>query len=153
MSEGIIMSYKQIIYHIVFGTKSRCATLTTVNIKELYLYIGGIIKRKECNLYKINGMSDHIHILSDLNPILCLSDFIKEIKRGSSLWMKESGKFINFDGWADGYCALTYAYSDKDIVEQYIAKQQEHHQKISFRDEFISLLKENHIEFDEKYIV
>ncbi|MDR3049846.1 MAG: IS200/IS605 family transposase [Elusimicrobiota bacterium] len=147
------MSYKQILYHIVFGTKSHRRVLTDINIKELYLYIGGIIKNKGCNLYKINGMPDHIHILSDLNPMLSLSDFIKEIKRCSSIWIKESRKFINFDGWADGYCALTYAYSDKDIVEQYIANQQEHHKKTSFRDEFIALLKENHIEFDEKYII
>ena len=100
-------TYRQLFYHIVFATKNRKPTLTTTGQEELYKYIWGITKNKHCMLYRINGMEDHIHILSDIHPSICLSDYIKEIKVASSLWMKESGKFPLFMGWQDGYGKLS----------------------------------------------
>ena len=93
----------QIFYQLVFGTKNRKPTITKAHDEELYKYIGGIIKNKNCKLYRINGIEDHIHILSDLHPTVCLSDYVKDIKVASSLWMKESGMFPAFESWQDGY--------------------------------------------------
>lgn len=145
-------SYRQIFYHIVFSTYKRKNTLPAEHHEELYQYIWGIIKNRKCVLYRINGTENHIHILSDLHPTVCLSDFIKEIKTASNKWMKQSGKFPAFEHWAEGSCALTYSNRDKDMIINYIKKQKAHHAKVNFEDEYRSLLRENGIDWDEKYI-
>jgi len=145
-------SFRQILYHIVFCTHDRKATLPIEHHEELYKYIWGIIKNRNGFLYRINGTENHIHILSDLHPTVALADFIKEIKTVSNTWMKSSGKFQNFSSWAAGYAALTYAYRDKEMIINYIKNQKEHHKKVSFEDELRALLEEHGIEWDEKYI-
>lgn len=146
------MSYKQILYHIVFGTYRQRDTLPPEHHEELYRYICGIIEKRNCVLYRINGIENHIHILSDLHPSVCLADFIKDIKTGSNFWMKNSGKFPDFEAWAKGYCALTYTYRDKELIVNYIKKQKEHHKKQNFEDEYKQLLDEHGIEWNEKYL-
>jgi len=122
-------SYRQIYYHIVFGTKNHRTTLTEDSCDELYKYISGIIRNKKCTLYRINGSIDHIHIMSDLHPSVALADYIKEIKVSSSIWLKTQGKFLNFDGWAEGYAAITVSHNDRNSVIEYIKNQKEHHKK------------------------
>src|SRR5688500_1912186 len=102
-------SHRQIIYQVVFGTKNRESVIPEDYCEELYGYIGGIIKNKNCKQHRINGVKDHIHILSYLHPSISLSDYIKDIKVASSMWMKGDGKFPDFRSWQDGYAALTYS--------------------------------------------
>jgi putative transposase len=146
-------TYRQIFYQIVFGTKNRQPTIANAHQEELYKYIGGIVKNKNCKLYRINGIEDHIHIFSDLHPSVCLSDYVKDIKVASNLWMKESGKFPAFESWQDGYGSFTYSIREKDMIIEYIKNQKKHHQSETFYDEFKRLLIENGIEFDEKYLL
>lgn len=73
------MSYRQIIYQIVFATKNREKTITNEHCDELYKYIWGVIKKRNGTLFRINGIEDHIHILSDLHPSISLADYVKEI--------------------------------------------------------------------------
>jgi REP element-mobilizing transposase RayT len=127
-------------------------TLSLEHYEELFKYIWGIIKNRQCKLYRINGTENHIHILSDLHPSVALADFVKDVKGGASRWMKESRQFISFSGWSSGYCALTYSYQEKDAIIEYIKNQKEHHKNISFEDEYRKHLKESGIEFDERYI-
>ncbi len=145
-------SYRQILYHIVFCTYKRENTIPEKYQEDLYKYIWGVIKNRNGVLYRINGMENHIHILSDLHPTIALSDFIKEIKTASNKWMKENGNFPCFSSWAEGYCALTYSIRNKDMIVNYIRNQKEHHQTVSFEDEYRKLLRENGIEWDERYI-
>ncbi len=146
-------TYRQIFYQIVFGTKNRQPTIANAHHEELYKYIGGIIKNKNCKLYRINGMEEHIHIMSDLHPSTCLSDYVKDIKIASSIWMKESGTFPHFESWQEGYGAFTYSIREKDMIIDYIKNQKEHHRSEKFYDEYKRLLVENGIEFDEKYLL
>jgi len=146
-------TFRQIYYQIVFGTKNRKPTIACAYEKELFQYIHGIIKNKRCKLYRINGMEDHLHIMSDLHPTVCLSDYIKDIKVASNTWMKESGKFQAFEGWQEGYAAFTYSIKEKDTIINYIKNQKGHHQAETFYNEFKRLLIENGIEFDEKYLL
>ena len=146
-------SYRQIFYHIIFGTKYRKETIDETNCTELYQYISGIIKNKNCKLYRINGVEDHIHIFSDLHPSNCLSDYIKDIKVASSIWMKASGKFPKFESWQEGYGAFTYSTKERDRIINYVKNQKEHHRKETFYDELKRLLIKNGIEFDEKYLL
>jgi REP element-mobilizing transposase RayT len=100
-------SYRQILYHLVFRTKDSQKTLIQEHSRELYAYLMGFIRNKNCFLYRINGMEDHLHILCDLHPTIALADYMRDIKTSSSIWLKQSGKFSDFKGWADGYAALT----------------------------------------------
>ena len=109
-----------------------------------------MIKKKNCKLYWINGIEDHIHIFSDLHPTVSLSDYIKDIKVASSTWMKASNNFSKFEAWQEGYGAFTYSIKEKDMVISYVKNQKEHHKTETFYDEFRRLLTENGIEFDEK---
>ncbi|GAA4402874.1 IS200/IS605 family transposase [Nibrella viscosa] len=146
------MSYRQILYQIVFGTRHRKPTINETHCADLYNYIWGVIKNKKCKLFRINGVEDHIHILCDLHPTVALADLVKDIKVGSSLWMKESGLFPAFEGWADGYGAFTYSVRERDAVINYIKNQKVHHQQVSFADEYKALLDEFGIAYEEEYL-
>ena len=95
-------TFRQIYYQIVFSTKDREFTITEAHEEELYKYIWGIVNNFKCKLYRVNSLPDHIHIFSDLHPSVSLSDYVKNIKVASNIWMKESGYFKHFSGWQDG---------------------------------------------------
>ena len=145
-------SYRQILYHIVFCTYNRENTIPLEQQEALYKYIWGIITNRKGVVYQINGMENHIHILSDLHPTVALADFIKEIKTASNFWMKQTGKYPEFIHWSEGYCALTYTYRDKAMIVNYIKNQKKHHRHVAFEEEYRDLLEENGVEFDEQYI-
>lgn len=145
-------TFRQIYYQIVFSTKNRKPVLLEEHEAELYKYIWGIVKNKNCKLYRINGMPDHIHLLIDLHPTVSLSDLVKDIKVASNIWMKQSNLFPDFEEWQSGYGAFTYSKKDLETVTNYIKNQKEHHKHESFEDEYKNLLKFHGIEFDEKYL-
>ena len=65
-------SYRQHLYHIVFRTKDSLPTIRQDHVNELYSYITGIIKHKNSHLYRINGVENHLHILTDCwQTVLC----------------------------------------------------------------------------------
>lgn len=146
-------TYTQILYQIVFGTKNNEKTMIESSQEILYKYIWGILKNKKCHLYRINGMEDHIHIVTHLHPTVALAYLIKDIKIASSEYIKSENIFPNFNGWQDGYGAFTYSISAKNNLIEYVKNQKEHHRKVSFRDEYKELLREHQIEFDEKYLL
>ena len=96
-------------------------------------------------------MEDHLHILCDLHPTIALAEYMRDIKTSSSIWIKQSEKFPQFQGWAEGYAALTYSWKDKERIVNYIKNQQEHHKKESFEDELKRLLMEQGIEINYKF--
>ena len=144
-------SYCQILYHLIFRTKDSRKSLNQAHSRELYAYILGFIKNKNCFLYRINGVEDHIHILSDLHPTIALSDLLRDLKTSTSIWLKQSGKFSSFEGWADGYAALTYAWKDKDMLINYIKNQQEHHKNETFEAELRRILEEQGVVVDDRF--
>jgi len=145
-------TYTQIIYQIVFSTKNRKMTLTASKRDELYKYISGIFQNKKCHLYRIGGVEDHIHILFHLHPTIALSELVKDIKMASSDFIKRNQVFIGFNGWQEGYGAFTYSIKEKDILIEYIKNQEEHHRKNGFKEEYLKLLNQNEINYDEKYV-
>jgi putative transposase len=145
-------TYRQILYQIVFATKYREHTIPEAHCTDLYKYIWGILNENNCKLYRINGISDHIHIACDLHPTIALSNLVKDIKLSSSDWMKERSDFKTFNGWGDGYGAFTYSAKDKPNLIEYIKNQKEHHKKITFIDEYKLILQEQGIEYDERFL-
>jgi REP element-mobilizing transposase RayT len=146
-------SYRQIIYHVIYGTKDRIKSIPNEHSPELYKYIWGIIKNHNSHLYRINGAEEHIHILSDLHPSISLENYIKDIKVASSFWLKSNKHFPVFKGWAEGYAAITISIKEKDKVLEYIKNQKEHHKTVSFVEEYKKFLIDNGIEYNEKYLI
>ncbi len=144
-------SYHQLMYHIVIRTKDNRRTIDTNQSRHLFAYIGGIIKNKNCHLYRINGIEDHLHILTDIHPSIALADFIRDLKVSTSMWMKNCGFFPSFEGWSEKYGAFTCSYLDAGKIIEYIKNQQEHHKEVTFLDEYRRLLIESGISIEEKY--
>jgi REP element-mobilizing transposase RayT len=145
-------TYKQLLYQIVFTTFDVRPVLHKEHRPELFKYMWGILKNKKCHLYRINGVEDHIHIVTHIHPSVPISGLVKDIKLASNRMIKDKRLFENFQGWQEGYGIFTYSYSAKDTLIQYVKNQEEHHKKISFMEEYKSLLKENGVEFDPKYL-
>lgn len=135
-------TYAQIYYHIVFSTKERRPTLRADRRQDLFRYMWGILKNRECHLYRINGADDHVHILTSLHPMVSLANLVKEIKTSSSTWIKDSAVFPMFSYWQDGYGAFTHSRGQIDGLIEYIKGQEEHHHRVTFAEEFRKLLVE-----------
>ena len=144
-------SYRQLLYHLVFRTKDSLPVINQENAGHLYAYITGIIKNKNCHLYRINGVQNHLHILTDLHPSIALADFIREIKVSSSLWMKSGDLFPGFRGWAEGYGSFTCSYMDMGRLIDYVSNQKVHHIKRTFEEEYRNLLLESGVRIDERF--
>ena len=119
---------------------------------RLFDYIGGTIRGLGGIALAINGMSEHVHVLAKLRPDKAVSAVLRDLKANASGWMHKIFPELEDFSWQNGYGAFTVSASQIEKVKQYIANQEQHHQKRSFRDEFIALLKANEIEFDEKYL-
>ena len=144
-------SYRQHLYHIVFTTKHNLDTIKQDHVNELYAYITGIIKNKNSHLYRINGIENHVHILTDIHPSIASADFVRDIKASSSFWIKNTILFSSFIGWEEGYGSFTCSYRDLNMLIEYIKNQQDHHKTVTFEDEYRRLLLEAGITPDERY--
>ena len=148
------MAYQSLLYHVVIRTHCSQRTITETFEKELYGYIYGFLKDKKVHVYRIGGMSDHIHILMSIPPTLAVSDLIRDMKRSASLYLRgERHKFPYFERWSESYAVFTYAYRDLEMIRNYIKNQKEHHKKVSLADELRQLLKGAGIDYDEKYFL
>ena len=145
-------TYTQILYQLVFRTKNGEPTLLEPNRERLFKFIWGILKEKKCHLYRMGGVEDHLHIVTHIHPTIAVADLIKDINLGSTYLVKSEKIFPAFNGWQEGYGAFTYSISAKDNLIEYVKNQIEHHKKVSFREEYIALLKEHGIDFNEKYL-
>jgi len=145
-------TYTQITIHIVFAVKYRERIIKKKHRAELYKYISGIITNKKHKLLAINGVADHIHILLGLNPAVALSDIVRDIKNNSSKFINEKRWMPGHFQWQEGYGGFSYSRSQRPDVIKYIENQEKHHKENSFRKEYLSILDQFEIDFDEQYI-
>jgi len=145
-------SLSKILLHIVFSTKKRQRWLHTEICQELYSYISKILENNMCLSYQIGGTSDHIHILCRLGKTISVSKLIEEIKKSTSKWIKTKDVTFADFYWQSGYGIFSVGSADFDVIKSYIANQEEHHRKLTFRDEFVSLLQKNNVAYQEQYL-
>ena len=145
-------TYSQIYIHFVFAVQSRDALIDAQWRESLYQYIGGIVRKRNQHAVAIGGIHDHVHLLVSMNPTISPSDLIADVKRTTSKWINENHLVLGRFAWQEGFGAFSYAKSQIDNVIRYIQNQEEHHRKITFREEYIDFLKAFGVEFDEKYI-
>jgi REP element-mobilizing transposase RayT len=145
-------TYSQIYIQIVFSVKGRQNLIHNKWKDELHKYICGIINAKEQKAYAIGGVSDHIHILISMKPDISISNLVRDIKANSSKWINENDYVNGKFQWQQGFGAFSYAKSELDNVIKYINNQEKHHQKQTFKDEYLELLQKFDVEFYEKYL-
>jgi putative transposase len=145
-------SFVQMYTHIVFHTKNNVELIHEEVEKELYSYLGGILKNyKSCPL-QIGGTPDHVHLLCTLPKTIALADLVEEIKKSSSKWIKTKGIHYQNFYWQDGYGGFSVSSSGVEAVKKYITDQKEHHRKISVIDEYKKLLDEYGIPYEDRYL-
>src|SRR5258706_9063542 len=145
-------TFTNLLVHVVFSTKDRVPTLDSELKKRLFPYIGGIIRELGSTALLINGPADHVHILALLPAKAAVSDILAKVKANSSGWVHREFPEKRTFAWQTGYAAFSVSHSQKKSVLDYIANQEEHHRKVSFKEELILFLKKNGIEYDERYI-
>ena len=113
-------SLSKLYVHIVFHVKNKDVLIRAEDEKELYAYIGGIIKANESFPIRINGTENHLHILTTMSKNLPLAKLVEEIKRNSSRWIKSKGDRYHLFAWQGGYAGYTVSQSKIPVVEKYI---------------------------------
>jgi REP element-mobilizing transposase RayT len=145
-------SYTNLLYHVVFSTKERRPLITASCQLELYDYIGGTVRALGGISLALNGTEDHVHLLTKLRPDRAVSDVLRDLKSNASGWMRDLFPELQHFSWQRGYGAFSVSQSQVKEVRRYIQRQKEHHRKISFREEFIQILREEGIQYDERYV-
>ena len=149
----MLQSLAKILVHTVFSTKERRPFLKDRELREeSHHYLGGILNNLDCQPIVVGGVEDHVHMLSTLSRTCTASEMVKEVKRGSSVWLKTKDPGLQDFSWQKGYGIFSIGFSQLSAVRDYIAGQEEHHRRISFQDEFRALARKHGLEIDERYI-
>jgi putative transposase len=144
-------TYTSLHYHLVFATKHREPFIEAAWRARLHQYMGGVVRENHGIALCVGGVEDHVHLLVGLRPTHRLSDFMRALKSASSAWAKARCSLAGFQ-WQEGYSAFTVCDSGLTRVKRYIERQEEHHQRQSYRDELMAYLRATGIEFDERYL-
>jgi len=147
MPQSLVKNY----IHITFSTKNRHSFIDEQIKDELFGYLGGICKNLECNPLIVGGHRDHVHILCLLSRKIALMKLIEEIKTHSSKWIKTRSKHYKKFYWQYGYGGFSIHPAQTEVVKNYIVTQEEHHRKVTYKEEYRTFLKEYDIQYDERY--
>jgi putative transposase len=144
-------TYLSLYYHFVFATQERKPLIAAEWRSRLHEYLGGTVNRLGGQSLGVGGTTDHVLLLVELNATHCVADFMRELKKASSSWARETIETAPVFAWQKGYAALTVSASNVRAVRAYIQNQEEHHRQRSFREELLKLLERSGIKVDQRY--
>ena len=145
-------SLSKVILHIIFSTKNREPWLESNVRPRMHAYLATVCRDLGAELVRVGGVADHVHIVTTLPRTLSQAEFIQQIKKISSKWIKTLDAPYRGFSWQRGYGAFSVSPSQLEAVLQYIDGQQEHHRTRTFQEEYRELLHKHDVEFDERYI-
>lgn len=145
-------TYSQINIHCVFAVKGRENIITNTFRNDLHKYMYGILKNDNVFPLAIGGWKDHVHVFFELKPDLKISDLMRMLKSTSSKWINDNKLVLGKFQWQEGYGAFSYSRSQRDKVIDYILKQEEHHYRKTFREEYMDMLKKFAVEYKDEYV-
>ena len=149
MPQSLVQNYQ----HIVFSTKRRQPFLRRMAIRgEMHAYLGGVCRKLKSPSIVIGGGEDHVHILCRLSKGIPVDDFLRELKRESSKWVKPKADECRRFYWQSGYGAFSISPSHVKELCRYIARQEQQHHKETFQEEFRRLLRKYGLEWDERFV-
>jgi REP element-mobilizing transposase RayT len=145
-------TYTQNYVHLVFAVKYREALLTVEIRDKVFSYISGVLTSLRHKAIAVDGVADHVHIFFGLHPDVSISATVRDIKRASSTYINEEKLIRKKFGWQEGYGSFTYSKSHVSRVYHYIKNQKRHHQKKTFREEYLEFLRKYEVDYDERYL-
>jgi putative transposase len=145
-------TYQQIYLQTVFAVKYREAVIGKDWQSQLFGVIGNLINETDFKTIIVNGVEDHVHCFLGLKPVISVSELMKTVKAKSSKYINDHSLTPNRFEWQEGYGVFSYSQSQVDKVYRYVMNQAAHHQKQTFRDEYLEMLKKFKINYDEQYI-
>lgn len=145
-------TYTQLYIQLVFAVKYRQALILPSWEAQLYRYITGIVQNRRHKLMAINGMPDHIHILVSMHPTDQISLLVQEVKKASTHFINQEGFTPKAFLWQGGFGAFSYSQSHVGRVVKYILRQKQHHGGKTFREEYLQLLQNYEIEYQDPYL-
>ena len=145
-------TFTHLFTHIVFSTKNRARLIVPDLKPELHAYLGGLTREIKGTAVAINGMEDHVHLLVSLPPTISVSDALGFIKTNSSKWVHQKWPRRSSFAWQLGYGAFGVSKSNIPEVEDYIRRQEKHHRKLTYKEEFLAFLRKHGIDYDERYV-
>ncbi|MEM9081799.1 MAG: IS200/IS605 family transposase [Verrucomicrobiota bacterium] len=145
-------SLDQVLLHVVFSTKNRERWLEDELRDEMHAVFGGVAEGLGATLLKAGSVEDHVHLLFVLPRTVTIADLVMNLKTGSAKWLK--GRSTHFGGfrWQAGYGVFSIGASQREDLERYFARQKEHHQKVSFQEEYRKFLDRYRVSYDERYV-
>ena len=144
-------AYLSLHYHIVFATKGRAPVLDKRWRERLHAYMAGTVKGLDGFPQSVNGWTDHVHLLIGLKATHVLADTVREVKKASTVWLKETIGLNSFK-WQEGYAAFTVGWREREYIRSYIEGQEAHHGSRTYGEELEQLLREHGVEYDPKYL-
>ena len=145
-------TYHQLYIQVVFAVKYREAVIDNEWKSTLFGVIGNLINETGCKAIIVNGVEDHVHCFLGLKPVVSISELMKTVKAKSSKYINDNHLTkLRFE-WQEGYGAFSYSHSQINTVYKYIANQEEHHKKQTFRKEYLEFLDKFEVPFDERYV-
>ncbi len=145
-------TYHQVYIQAVFAVKYRNAVLDKDWRKDVFAVIGNLINETGCKTIIVNGVEDHVHCFLGLKPTVSISELMKTIKAKSSKYINDNRILINRFEWQEGYGVFSYSQSHIKKVYNYVANQEKHHHKESFKEEYLKYLDKFEVPYDERYI-
>ena len=146
-------SLSNVIIHVVFSTKHRTPWLKKPLRERLHAYMAVTVRELDgCECYRVNGVEEHVHLAIRLSRTITIAKLVEKVKTSSSKWIKTQDPELLEFAWQGGYFATSVYYREVDKLLTYIDRQEEHHRRVVFQEEYRSLLVENGVEFDERYV-
>jgi REP element-mobilizing transposase RayT len=145
-------TYSEIYFQLVFGIRGLGNTITMNHKDHLHGYIHEIVGNRRSQLLIANSIPDHIHLLVSCRPSINPSDIVRDVKSLSTVMIKEEGYVLPSFRWQTGFSAFSYSRSQIDNVYRYIANQEEHHRKRTFREEYLMMLDKSGIKYELQYV-
>jgi putative transposase len=148
----MVDTYSQLYIQVVFAVKFRQCLIMEKNREELQKIMSGIISNRGAKVMAIYCMPDHTHILINIQPTHCLSDIVKDVKAGTSVFINDNNLVKGKFNWQNGFGAFSYSRGHLEVVVNYILNQKEHHRKKTFKEEYYEQLKEYEVEYKDEYL-
>jgi len=138
--------------HLIFSTKNRQRFLDEQIESRVHGYLAETIRNFDSPWVVVGGVADHVHLLFDIGKKHAPVEFVEQLKRESSKFVKTLGKEYERFYWQRGYGMFSVSPRDLDEAERYVRNQHEHHRTRTFQEEYRAILDQYGIAYDEGYV-
>jgi REP element-mobilizing transposase RayT len=143
-------SLARVVVHLIFSTKKREPSIHREVRAALHAYLTGILQNLQSPSLQTGGTVDHVHALFSLARTRSIAEVVEETKKSSSKWMKQQG--VQGFAWQAGYGAFSVSESQVPAVIRYVTRQEEHHRRLTFQEEYRRFLDRYGVSYDERYV-